>query len=128
MTLRAPFNRSAMALLPLRQRGHDLGREACLPTCLPHRSQVPEVASLARANLATSGTSSPIVLFLGGHPIKLGLSRYLIDLIERGFITHLASNGSALIHDFELALVGGTFEDPRLPIRGVPESQASVAT
>ncbi len=48
---------------------------------------------------------------MGGHPIKLGLSRYLIDLIERRLITHLATNGSALVHDFELSLAGGTSED-----------------
>ncbi len=48
---------------------------------------------------------------LGGHPIKLGLSRYIIDLIERGLITHVATNGAGIIHDFELALVGGTSED-----------------
>jgi hypothetical protein len=52
-----------------------------------------------------------VILFLGSHPIKLGLSRYLIDLMERGWITHLATNGAGIIHDFELALVGGTSED-----------------
>jgi hypothetical protein len=53
----------------------------------------------------------PLVLFLGGHPIKLGLSRYLVDLIERRIVTHLATNGSGLIHDFELAAFGGTSEN-----------------
>lgn len=48
---------------------------------------------------------------IGGHPIKLGLSRFLIDLIERGCISLLATNGSGLIHDFELAAYGGTSED-----------------
>lgn len=48
---------------------------------------------------------------IGGHPTKLGLSRFLIDLIERSFITHLATNGAGVIHDFELALFGGTSED-----------------
>jgi hypothetical protein len=48
---------------------------------------------------------------LGGHPIKLGLSRYLIDLVERRLVTHLATNGAGVIHDFELALAGGTSED-----------------
>jgi hypothetical protein len=47
----------------------------------------------------------------GAHPIKLGLSRFLVDLIERGHVTHLATNGAGLIHDFELALAGGTSED-----------------
>jgi hypothetical protein len=52
-----------------------------------------------------------VLLMMGAHPIKLGLSRYLIDLVERGLVTHLATNGAGLIHDFELALAGGTSED-----------------
>lgn len=48
---------------------------------------------------------------LGGHPIKLGLSRYLIDLLERRAFTHIAINGAGSIHDFELSLIGGTSED-----------------
>ncbi|HUG70210.1 MAG TPA: hypothetical protein VMM76_20845, partial [Pirellulaceae bacterium] len=46
-----------------------------------------------------------------GHPIKLGLSRFLVDLIERRLLTHLATNGAGIIHDFELAVAGGTSED-----------------
>ena len=57
-----------------------------------------------------TGDTARIVL-TGGHLIKAGLSLYLIDLIERGVITHVATNGAALIHDFELALIGGTSED-----------------
>ena len=53
----------------------------------------------------------PVVLMMGGHAVKLGLSRYLIDLIERGIVTHLATNGAGIIHDFELALGGGTSEN-----------------
>ena len=49
--------------------------------------------------------------FVGAHLIKLGLSQYLIKLIEGGFITHLATNGAGVIHDFELALAGETSED-----------------
>lgn len=52
----------------------------------------------------------PVILFYGAHVIKCGLSRYLIDLIRRGFITHIASNGAGSIHDFELAYLGGTSE------------------
>ena len=53
----------------------------------------------------------PIVWAIGGHVIKCGLSPLLIDLMKRGFIAHLAMNGSCLIHDFEIALVGSTSED-----------------
>lgn len=51
-----------------------------------------------------------VTCFIGAHVIKCGLSRYLIWLIENGYITHLASNGAGSIHDFELAYLGGTSE------------------
>ncbi|MBQ7639187.1 MAG: hypothetical protein IJS90_09835 [Clostridia bacterium] len=48
--------------------------------------------------------------FFGAHVIKFGLSKYLIWLMENGYITHLASNGAGSIHDFELSFLGGTSE------------------
>jgi len=48
---------------------------------------------------------------LGGHVIKVGLGPILIDLMKRGFISGIAMNGAALIHDFEIALAGNTSED-----------------
>ncbi len=48
---------------------------------------------------------------IGGHVIKVGLGPILIDLIKRGFISAIAMNGAALIHDFEIALAGSTSED-----------------
>jgi deoxyhypusine synthase len=51
------------------------------------------------------------VAALGGHVIKTGCAPFLIDWIERGVITAVAMNGSAAIHDFELALAGKTSED-----------------
>jgi hypothetical protein len=52
-----------------------------------------------------------VVCMLGGHVIKTGLAPVLIDLMRRRVITHLASNGSAVIHDFEMACFGATSED-----------------
>jgi hypothetical protein len=52
-----------------------------------------------------------VVWMLGGHVVKTGLAPLLIDLMRRGAATHLASNGSAAIHDYELARWGGTSED-----------------
>lgn len=52
-----------------------------------------------------------VVVMLGGHVIKVGLGPLLRELLGRGAITHLAMNGSAAIHDFELAAYGGTSED-----------------
>jgi hypothetical protein len=48
---------------------------------------------------------------IGGHVIKVGLGPVLIDLMKRGFISGIAMNGAALIHDFEIAIAGNTSED-----------------
>ena len=53
----------------------------------------------------------PIVAALGGHVVKTGCAPYLIDWIERGILQGLALNGSAAIHDLELAIAGKTSED-----------------
>ena len=52
-----------------------------------------------------------VVLLLGGHVIKVGLGPLIRILLERGIVTHIAMNGAAAIHDFELAAFGGTSED-----------------
>ena len=52
-----------------------------------------------------------VVCMLGGHVVKTGLTPILIDLMRRRVITHLAANGSAVIHDYEMARFGGTSED-----------------
>src|SRR5580700_12071495 len=48
---------------------------------------------------------------IGGHVIKVGLGPVLIDLMRRGFVSGIAMNGAALVHDFEIALAGNTSED-----------------
>ena len=70
-----------------------------------------EFSCLIERIAAARQARRPVVLMMGAHPIKLGLSRFLIDLIERRWITHLATNGAGLIHDFELASFGGTSEN-----------------
>lgn len=52
-----------------------------------------------------------VVVMTGGHVVKTGLAPILIDFMRRGIITHLAMNGSAAIHDYEIARWGGTSED-----------------
>ena len=62
--------------------------------------------------LVEAATAKKAVLaMMGGHVIKVGLGPLLITLMKRGVITHVAMNGSAAIHDFELAAYGGTSED-----------------
>jgi hypothetical protein len=52
-----------------------------------------------------------IILAMGAHPIKVGLSPVILDLMGRGIISGLAMNGAGIIHDLEIAMVGATSED-----------------
>jgi hypothetical protein len=56
-------------------------------------------------------------MLMGAHVIRAGVSRFLIDLMERGILTHIAMNGAGPIHDFELALIGATTESVARYIR-----------
>lgn len=58
-----------------------------------------------------------VVVMLGGHVVKTGCAPLLVDLMRRGVITHLAMNGSAAIHDYEIARFGGTSEDVAAGLR-----------
>ena len=66
---------------------------------------------LAHATATARGIGKPILWGLGGHVIKTGLAPVLIDLMDRGFVSGVALNGSGVIHDFEIALAGFTSED-----------------
>jgi len=65
------------------------------------------VAAIVEARRAERG----ILWGIGAHVIKTGLGPVLIDLMERGFVSAIATNGAAVIHDFEVALAGSTSED-----------------
>src|SRR5258708_21223993 len=53
----------------------------------------------------------PIIWGIGGHVIKTGLGPVIVDLMNRGLVTAIAANGSVLVHDAEIAMVGSTSED-----------------
>ena len=75
------------------------------PWCPPEFAELTERIKAARAD------GRPVILSMGAHVIKNGLSRYLIALMREGFVTHISSNGAGSIHDFELCWLGGTSED-----------------
>ena len=86
---------------------------AALPDVLvarDFRRVVTAVADAARRRRA-------VVVMLGGHVVKTGLAPVLVDLMRRGIVTHLAMNGSAAIHDYEIARFGGTSEDVAAGLR-----------
>jgi hypothetical protein len=106
------FDRTQISLKDLGQRGHDLRVEDCMQLDSPFEPFVhPEYPELIDQIVAARRGGRPVIVMTGGHPVKLGLSRYLVDLMQRGIITHLATNGAVLIHDFELAFGGGTSEN-----------------
>lgn len=86
---------------------------ASLPDILVARDFVRVVDAIVAAKRANKG----VVAMLGGHVVKTGLSRVLIDLMEREVVTHLAMNGSAAIHDYEMARFGATSEDVAAGLR-----------
>jgi hypothetical protein len=74
------------------------------------RAVVQAVVTAARAKRG-------VIVMLGGHVVKTGLAPLLIDLMQRGIVTHLAMNGSAAIHDYEVARFGATSEDVAAGLR-----------
>jgi hypothetical protein len=82
------------------------------PTVTPHEDFVdPDFDTLIAKIYEARKNGRPVIWSMGAHVIKNRLSRYLIQLIKEGVITHIASNGAGSIHDFELAYLGGTSED-----------------
>ena len=78
---------------------------------LPHILAGESLRNLIRAILYARSTGKPIIWGLGGHVIKVGLGPVINDLLRSGFVTGIALNGSAAIHDFEVALRGTTSEE-----------------
>lgn len=96
---------SLLAHPPGRDRGF-----AAFWDSLPDVLAAKDARDVARLVARAAGRRG-VVVMLGGHVIKVGLGPLLAELVGRGVISHLALNGSAAIHDFELALYGGTSED-----------------
>jgi hypothetical protein len=78
---------------------------------LPNQLAVRSLRDVVEAILAAQVKGKPVIVGLGAHVIKVGLSPILIDLAERGVVTAVALNGACAVHDFELATAGFTSED-----------------
>jgi len=78
---------------------------------LPNILAVQSLRELALRMKRARDQQKPIIWGMGGHVIKTGLAPVIIDLMNRGFVTAIAGNGSVLVHDAEIAMVGSTSED-----------------
>ncbi len=115
------FDRSKLIIKPLAERKHDLSIEQQLgldqlPPPLEERAMA-DVGEIGRRMAAARDRGAAILLLMGGHVIRAGVARQLIDLMERGLITHIGMNGAGPIHDYELARIGATCESVARYIR-----------
>jgi hypothetical protein len=105
------FDRSKLLIKPLSERTHDMQIDYVLgldePAPQYSHAQIPEVA---QRMITAKNKGATRILMMGAHVIKMGMSRYVIDLLERGFVSHIAMNGAGAIHDYELARIGATTE------------------
>lgn len=120
-----PIDLSGLATYPLASRpskvtvadfarplSDDQARSAAaLIDSLPDILAVRSLRAVAGAVVEARAKGRAVIWGFGGHVIKTGLAPVLIDLMNRGFVTALATNGSGIIHDFEIALAGWTSED-----------------
>jgi hypothetical protein len=112
MSSRYPsFDRSRLRIRPLAERRHDmdLNYVLALEAAAPEFSH-PQLATVAARLVEARRRGAARILMLGAHVLKMGASRHLIDLIEGGWLTHLACNGACTIHDYELARIGAATE------------------
>ncbi len=79
--------------------------------CLPNILAVQSLRAVAKHIREARAKHRAIIFGIGGHVIKTGIAPVIIDLMRRGFVTAIAANGSVLVHDAEVALIGSTSED-----------------
>lgn len=105
------FDRSRLRIRPLAERQHDLTLDRMLPLDAPLPAfEHPAIGVLGERLAAAKARGSARMLLMGAHVLRAGVSRFLIDLMQRKLITHIAMNGAGPIHDWEFALIGATTE------------------
>ncbi len=78
---------------------------------LPHVLAADHLRTVAAAMASAKRAGRGVIILVGGHVIKVGLGPLLAEWVATGLVTHIALNGAAAIHDYELAAFGGTSED-----------------
>tara|TARA_B100000315_G_C14532159_1_gene566719 strand:- start:200 stop:1177 length:978 start_codon:yes stop_codon:yes gene_type:complete len=105
------FDRRRLAVKPLSERKHDLSLSnisslGTIKVSNPKKG----IHQTADRIICAKNKNASTILMIGAHVIRSGVQKYLIDLMERGYISCLAMNGAGIIHDFEFAMVGATTE------------------
>ncbi len=105
------FNRNQLQLKPLSQRVNDLSREIIMELDDP----IPEyendfLETIADRIITAKANNATVMVMIGAHVIRSGVNRFLIDLMQKGYISLIGTNGACPIHDLELAMIGETTE------------------
>ena len=104
------FDRSKLKILPLSKRESDLDLSVIMELDDIKPFDNPNIAKLADDIINARNKGAAVILMFGAHVIRAGCAKFMIKLMENGYITHFATNGAGAIHDFELALAGQTCE------------------
>lgn len=105
------FDRTSLSIKSLSDRAHDLDISIMHELSAGKSSDMDErFNKIAQSIVEAKNNNSSIILMMGGHVIRAGVQKYLIDLMENRFISCLAMNGAGMIHDYEFARIGATTE------------------
>jgi hypothetical protein len=105
------FDRKSLTVEPLAKREHDLDVTAVSPLSdTPPTNKDKRICEVARSIVDARENHSAVILMMGAHVLRSGVQNYLIDLMERGYISCVAANGAGMIHDYEFAFIGATTE------------------
>jgi hypothetical protein len=109
---RVSFDHTQLRVRPLAERRSLLQVEDVLldPASKPAPSDPVAVAEAAERIRAARAKGAAVILMYGAHLLRNGAARIITDLMERGWITHLATNGAGSIHDWEFAWLGRSCE------------------
>ena len=111
MTRYEQFDRSRLLVKPLAERQHDLHLDRWLALTDPTPPfDHPDLPAVAARLAAAKSAGAARILMMGAHVLRGGVNRHIIDLVERGFVDHIAMNGAGAIHDYEVARFGATTE------------------
>ncbi|MDR2569133.1 MAG: hypothetical protein LBD23_02395 [Oscillospiraceae bacterium] len=105
------FDRSQLNIKPLAERTHII----TINDFIGLEDEIepfndPAILPLAKKIVAAKEKGATVLLMYGAHVIRAGCGPHMIEMMKRGEITHLATNGAGSIHDFELSLIGETSE------------------
>jgi len=105
------FDRNELMVKPLSERVHDLNLADLLPLTNPRSiKRNRKLKTIAERIISANKCEAPVILMMGGHVLRAGVQHFIIDLIEKRYISCIAMNGAGIIHDYEFSLIGATTE------------------